>query len=118
MPLPDLSLYSNLYLKFKLAKKVLSVELGADVRYFTKYYAPDYAPAIGQFYLQNPNDRIEIGNYPIVNAYVNLHLKHTRIYAMMYHVSEGMGKSNYFLAPHYPLNPMWFKFGLSWNFFN
>lgn len=118
LPLPDLSLYSNLYLKFKLAKKVLSVELGADVRYFTKYYAPDYAPAIGQFYLQNPNDRIEIGNYPIVNAYVNLHLKHTRIYAMMYHVSEGMGKSNYFLAPHYPLNPMWFKFGLSWNFFN
>ena len=118
LPLPDLSLYSNLYLKFKLAKKVLSVELGADVRYFTKYYAPDYSPAIGQFYLQNPNERIEIGNYPIVNAYVNLHLKHTRIYAMMYHVSEGMGKSNYFLAPHYPINPMWFKFGLSWNFFN
>ena len=118
LPLPDLTLYSNLYLKFKLAKKVLSVELGADVRYFTKYYAPDYSPAIGQFYLQNPNDRIEIGNYPIVNVYANLHLKHTRIYAMMYHVSEGMGNSMSFLAPHYPLNTMWFKFGLSWNFFN
>lgn len=118
LPLPDLSLYSNLYLKFKLAKKVLSVELGADVRYFTKYYAPDYSPAIGQFYLQNPNDRIEIGNYPIVNVYANLHLKHTRIYAMMYHVTEGMGNSMSFLAPHYPINPMWFKFGLSWNFFN
>lgn len=118
LPLPDLSLYHNMYLKFKLAKKVLSVELGADIRYFTKYYAPDYAPAIGQFYLQNPEKRIEIGNYPIINAYVNLHLKHTRIYAMMYHVSEGMGKSNYFLAPHYPINPMWFKLGLSWNFFN
>ena len=118
LPLPDLSLYHNLYLKFKLAKKVLSVELGADVRYFTKYYAPDYSPAIGQFYLQNPENKIEIGGYPIVNAYVNLHLKHTRIYVMMYHVSEGLGKSNYFLAPHYPINPMWFKFGLSWNFFN
>lgn len=118
LPLPDLSLYSNLYLKFQLAKKVLSVELGADVRYFTKYYAPDYSPAIGQFYLQNPNDRIEIGNYPIVNLYANLHLKHTRIYAMVYHVSEGIGNSSYFLAPHYPINPMWFKFGLSWNFFN
>ena len=118
LPLPDLSLYSNLYLKFQLAKKVLNVELGADVRYFTKYYAPDYSPAIGQFYLQNPNDLIEIGGYPIVNVYVNLHLKHTRLYAMMYHVSEGMGNANSFLAPHYPINPMWFKFGLSWNFFN
>lgn len=118
LPLPTLSLYHNLYLKFKMAKKVLSVELGADVRYFTKYYAPDYAPEIGQFYLQNPQNRIEIGNYPIINAYANMHLKHTRIYVMMYHVSQGMGKSNYFLAPHYPLNPMWFKFGLSWNFFN
>lgn len=118
LPLPDLSLYSNLYLKFKLAKKVLSVELGADVRYFTEYYAPDYSPTIGQFYLQNPKDKIAIGNYPIVNAYINLHLKHTRIYVMMYHISEGMGNSNYFLAPHYPINPMWFKFGLSWNFFN
>ena len=67
---------------------------------------------------ENPNDRIEIGNYPIVNVYANLHLKHTRIYAMMYHVSEGMGNSMSFLAPHYPLNTMWFKFGLSWNFFN
>ncbi len=118
LPLPDLSAYGNLYLKFSLAKKVLSVELGADVRYFTSYYAPDYSPTIGQYYLQNPNDLIEIGNYPIVNAYINLHLKHTRIYVMLYHVNESLGNSNYFLAPHYPINPLLFKWGLSWNIFN
>ncbi len=118
LPLPKLSLYHNLYLDFKLAKKVLSVELGADVRYFTKYYAPDYSPAMGQFYVQNPDNRIEIGNYPIVNVYANLHLKHTRIYVMLSHVNEGTGKSNYFLVPHYPINPMVFKWGISWNFFN
>lgn len=28
------------------------------------------------------------------------------------------GKSNYFLAPHYPINPRMIKFGLSWNFFD
>ena len=47
LPLPELSMYGNLYIKTGLAKKVLQLELGADVRYFTKYYAPDYSPAIG-----------------------------------------------------------------------
>ena len=42
LPLPDLSLYHNFYMQFKLAKKVLSVQLGADVRYFSKYNFPDY----------------------------------------------------------------------------
>ncbi len=118
LPLPQLSLYHNLYLDFKVAKKVLSVKLGADVRYFTKYYAPDYSAAIGQFITQNPDNRIELGNYPIVNVYANLHLKHTRIYVMLSHINEGTGESNYFLAPHYPINPMVFKWGISWNFFN
>lgn len=118
LPLPELSLYHNLYLKTKLAKKVLSVELGADVRYFTTYYAPAYMPATQQFYLQPENDQVQIGGYPIVSVYVNLHLKRTRIFAMMYHVNQGSGNSNYFLAPHYPINPRLLKLGLSWNFYD
>jgi hypothetical protein len=118
LPLPDFSLYHNLYLDFKLAKKVLSVQMGADVRYFTKYYAPAFMPATGQFYLQPDDDRVEIGNYPVVNVYANLHLKRTRIYVMMYHVNSGMGTANYFYAPHYPINPRLLKFGLSWNFYD
>ncbi len=118
LPLPKLSVYGNLYMKFGMAKQILQIEMGADIRYFTKYYAPDYSPAIGQFYTQNPEERIKIGNFPVVNAYVNLHLKRTRFFVMAYHVNAGSGKSNYFLAPHYPLNPRMFKFGLSWNFFD
>ena len=118
LPLPELSAYGNLYMKFGLAKKVLRIEMGADVRYFSKYYAPDYSPAIGLFYNQNPDDKIEIGAFPIVNVYANLHLKRTRFFIMMYHVNAGSGKSNYFLAPHYPINPRMIKFGLSWNFFD
>lgn len=118
LPLPQLNLYHNLYISAKLAKKVLSVELGADVRYFTKYHAPDYSPVIGQYYQQNPQQLVEIGAYPLINIYANIHLKRTRIYVMMYHVNQGMGNSAYFLAPHYPVNPRMFKFGISWNFFD
>ncbi len=118
LPLPQLSLYHNLYLLGKLAKNVLTVQLGADVRYFTKYYAPDYTPAIQQFRLQSSDDMVKIGGYPIINVYANVHLKRTRIYVMMYHVNQGMGNSNYFLVPHYPINPRLFKVGISWNFYD
>ena len=118
LPLPDLSLYHNFYMQFKLAKKVLSVQLGADVRYFSKYNAPAYMPAIQNFHLQPTDDQVQIGGYPIVNVYANLHLKRTRFYVMMYHVNQGMSSPNYFLSPHYPINPRVLKFGLSWNFYD
>ncbi|MBQ8673648.1 MAG: putative porin [Bacteroides sp.] len=118
LPLPQLSLYHNLYLLTKVAKKVLTVQLGADVRYFSKYYAPAYTPAIQQFNLQSESDRVEIGGYPIVNVYANLQLKRTRIFVMMYHVNAGMGSRNYFLVPHYPINPRLLKIGVSWNFYD
>ncbi|WP_321480745.1 putative porin [uncultured Bacteroides sp.] len=119
LPLPKISLYHNLYLETKLAKKVLSVQLGADVRYFSKYHAPAYTPAIQHFNLQANDDQIEIGGYPIVNLYANLQLKRTRFFIMMYHANQGMmSNSNYFLAPHYPINPKMLKFGLSWNFYD
>ena len=123
LPVPALNIYSNLYLRFKIAH-VLRCDFGADVRYFTKYYAPDYVPIIGQYAIQtntdtNGNDnRIEIGNYPVANVYANFHLKHTRFFIMLSHFNAGTGRKNYFFTPHYPLNQSILRFGLSWNFFN
>ena len=118
LPLPKLVLYHNFYIRASLAKKVLSVDLGADLRYFTQYYAPDYAPAIGQFYLQNHETRYKLGGYPMLNAYVNLHLKRTRIFVQMYNLLQKDGDKSYFYAPHYALNPRILKIGISWNFFD
>lgn len=118
LPLPTWNLYHNLYILTKIAKKVLNVQLGADVRYFSEYYAPDYAPALQQFHLQDGTNRIKIGNYPVVNVYANLQLKRTRFFVQLYHVNEGMGSRRYFYAPHYPINPRLLKFGVSWNFYD
>ena len=116
LPVPMLNVYTNLFLHFKIAK-VLTVDLGADARFFTKYKAPDYSPALGQFTVQdNGAANVETGNYPIVNAYANMHLKHTRFFVMMSHVNASSGDS--FLVPHYPVNGRIFRFGVSWNFFN
>ncbi len=117
LPLPDLVLYHDLYLRFTLVK-VLRMEIGADMRYFTRYYAPDYSPAIGQFYLQNSETRYKLGGYPMINGYINIHLKRTRFFVMMYNILQGEGEKSYIYAPHYPLNPRLLKFGLSWYFFD
>ena len=115
LPLPLFNAWSNLYLHFKVAK-VLRTEIGADVLYFTKYYAPAYSPMIGGYAVQDEGWRQKIGNYPWVNVYANFHLKNCRFYVMMGHVNCGSG--NYFMAPHYPTNQRVFRFGISWNFFN
>ena len=118
LPLPELSAYGNIYIHGNLVKNVLQASLGADVRYFTKYNAPDYSPVIGQFYLQNPENTVAIGGCPMVNVYANLHWKRTRIFLMMYNVNQNTGNSRYFLAPHYPISPRILKLGISWNFFD
>lgn len=116
LPVPMINVYTNLYLRFKIAR-VLRVDLGGDLRFFTKYKALDYSPALGQYTVQdNGANNVEVGNYPHVNVYANMHLKHTRFFVMMSHVNASTG--DYFLTPHYPLNGRIFRFGVSWNFFN
>ena len=117
LPLPALNAYANIFIKFRIAK-VLHTEIGADARYFTKYYAPDYSPALGQFVQQNSENKIEIGNYPLASVYANFLLKQARFYVKYYHANSGLGNRQYFLAPHYPMNPAALCLGLSWNFYN
>lgn len=115
LPLPILSLFANAYIKFRIAK-VLGCELGADMKYFTEYYAPDYSPVVSQFMIQNQQNLVNIGNYPLVSAYANFDLKRTRFYVQYYHANQSDGR--YFWAPGYPINPSCIRFGLSWNFYD
>jgi hypothetical protein len=116
LPLPKLNIYTNLYLLFRLAR-VLRIQIGGDMRFFTSYYGPDYCPAIQQFAVQDAKyERVKIGSYPIVGAYANMHLKHCRFYVNVRHVNADSG--HYFLVPHYPINTLTVHLGLSWNFFN
>jgi hypothetical protein len=114
LPLPTLSLYSNMYLYFK-AFKDLYVQVGVDCSYYTSYYAPTYQPATMSFHLQ---DEMKIGNYPFANVYVTCKLKKTRFFLMMSHVNQGWISNNYFSMPHYPLNPRRFQLGISVDFAN
>jgi hypothetical protein len=117
LPVPALNVYSNLFLKFKIAK-VLNTEIGSDVSFFTRYQAPVYSPIIGQYVIQDQSKINKLGGYPIVNLYANFHLKRTRFYIMASHINSSDNKKYAFHLPHYPMNERVIRFGVSWNFIN
>ena len=115
MPLPDFSLYSNLYLDIQ-ALPVLRMQLGADMHYFTEYYSPTYEAAIQQFHTQN---NVKVGNFPFVNAYLNCRLHQVRFFINYYNIGASFIKNaDYFSLPHYPVSPMVMKMGISIDFKN
>lgn len=115
LPLPMFSIYSNLYVKFMVAK-VLHVQLGADCNYYTRYYAPAYNPATMTFHTQ---DELKCGNFALMNVYANFKLKKARFYVAYTHANGQLfGGNNYFASPHYPLNPRRLMIGVSVDFVN
>ncbi|MDR0798515.1 MAG: putative porin [Dysgonamonadaceae bacterium] len=119
LPLPQWSIYSSLFVQFKIAK-VLTVQLGANVHYWTAYRSPTYEPATQQFRLQNPKEEyVKIGNYPLINGFINCHLKQTRFFLEYYNAGAMfISPPEYFSIPHYPVDPTVLKLGLAVHFIN
>ena len=111
LSLPKLSVYSNMYIKVKIA--TLFLQFGVDCDYYTKYYSPMYQPATATF----ANQRKEkVGDYPFMNLYANMKLSKTRFYVMFSHINQGWFSNNYFSMPNYPLNPRRLQIGVSVDF--
>ena len=106
--------------RFEKTNGRLYTQLGVDVTYHTLYHPYAYMPATGRFYRQT---HTEAGNYPFVNAFLNIKLKRTRFFLMFDHLNYGMMKNpetmyNYELVTLYPLTTRRFTFGLAWTFYN
>lgn len=114
IPVPLLALYNSTFYENTLFQ-VLHFQIGFDLRYNTEYYAPKYMPATGIFV--NQQDK-KVGNYPFVDAFVNLQLKRARIYIKYDHVNQGYPDEPYYSSYQYPGNPRNLKFGVSWNFYD
>lgn len=112
--LPEFSARVLVSYNFVLAK-VLSVQLGADTRYNTAYFADAYQPATGLFYLQNEK---KLGNYPYMDAFANLKLKRTRVFFEYMNLASRFLNSPYFTVLHYPMYGATFRLGVAWSFYN
>lgn len=114
IPLPALTVYSNMYLKFT-AFSVLHAQIGIDCDYYTRYRGVNYQPALMAF---TTNDDNAVGNFFFCNAYATFKLYKVRFYVLYSHANQGLFSKNAFSMPHYPVNPAKLQFGLSIDFAN
>lgn len=112
LPLPELVWQSDLNLQFCIAG-ALTTQLGVTGVYTSKYYAPNYQPAVQQFAVQ---DEIECGGYPTFNIYVNCNLKKIKFYIMYSGLTAFTNDT--FLMPYYPMQSTRVEYGVSFDLQN
>ncbi len=111
---PDLVMRNSFYFSDTVFKKALFFQVGVTANYFTSYFANNYNPVLGSFYVQNER---KIGNFPLLDFFVNAKIKQTRIYLKAEHFNSAMTGYNFYSAPDYPYRDFTIRFGLVWNFF-
>ncbi len=117
VPLPLLALNLRWYVQFNIVDpKTLQMQIGANVRYNTKWFAPAYNPVAGVFHQQNEE---QYGNTPIFDVFVNMQWKKACIFIKMENAGKGwpMTTHDYFTAHHYIQAPAMIKVGISWPFY-
>ncbi len=92
----------------------LYLQTGINFKYFTKYYADELNPLLNEFYLQN---QTKIGNYPLIDVFVNGQIRRTRLYFKAENVNSFFTGRDYFVTPNQPYRDFTIRFGLVWNFF-
>lgn len=115
---PALVLYHNLYYHGSWFKRALDTQFGVDLRYFTRYHAPVFDPASGQFCAQTG---VMVGNYPVMSVYAGLFVRRLRLrfFAQYQHLNHLFMKDNTdrLTMPGYAMNPDVFRAGLVWQFY-
>lgn len=101
--------------RFRKTNGELNTQLGVDVLYHTLYNSYSYMPATGIFYRQ---DKVQTGNYPFLNVFLNIKLKRTRIFVMVDHINSGFMGYEYYMIPTYPQNIRMFRYGIAWTFYD
>jgi hypothetical protein len=111
---PQLTTRNTLYYTGHVFKKAMLLQTGITLNYFTKYYANDYNPLLGEFYVQNET---KIGNFPMLDFFVNARIRQTRLFLKAEHFNSAVTGFNFYSAPNYPYRDFMIRFGLVWNFF-
>lgn len=111
---PEVVTRNSIYFTDFFFKKALYLQTGIVFNYFTNYYANDYNPVIGEFFVQRDK---QIGNFPNLDFFVNAKIQRTRIFFKVEHFNSSLTGNTFYSAPNNPYRDMTIRFGLTWNFF-
>ena len=111
---PEFLTRNTLYYSQEMFHKSLFFQTGITFNYFTNYYANDYNPVVGEFFVQNKK---EIGNFANFDFFFNARIQRTRIYLIAEHFNSSLSGYNYYSSPTTPYHDFMLRFGVVWNFF-
>lgn len=111
---PEWNLRSTISFSSDAFQRALFFQTGITGHYFTRYYADQYNPLLGDFIRQ---DRHTIGEYPRIDLFVNAKIKQTRIYFKYEHINSSFTGYDFYSAVGYPYRDRIIRFGVVWNFF-
>lgn len=112
--LPEITLRSTIYYKNKFFKSNLQLQTGFTVNYFTSFYANEFNPVVSEFFVQTNR---QIGNFPLVDFFVNGRIRQTRIFFKAEHFNSTMTGNTFYTTPTSPYRDFVIRFGIAWNFF-
>jgi hypothetical protein len=111
---PEFLTRNTLYYSQDIFHKALFFQTGVTFNYFTNYYANEYNPVIGEFFVQ---EKKEIGNFANLDFFFNARIQRTRIYLIAEHFNSSFSGNNFYSSPNNPYRDFMIRFGLVWNFF-
>jgi hypothetical protein len=93
----------------------LTLQVGIDAKFNTKFYGYAYMPATAVFYLQ---DDMKMGNYPNLGFYIGAKIKRFRVFFKLSNFNSTFMKPTFFSLYRLPDNPFAFNYGISWEFYD
>ncbi len=112
---PKFTTRQSLLFRFPMFQKRMQFETGVDLMYLSKYFAPNYVPAIGDYIIQNNK---QYGDFIYVNFFAGLKVKQFNAMFKIQNVAQGLLGYNYMMMPHYPLPDRLFKLIILWRFYD
>ncbi len=116
MPLPMLALNLRYYFEFDVVKNAMRMQVGANGRFTTKWYAPAYNPVLGVFHNQNKE---QFGNCPVLDVFVNVQWKRVSVFVKAMNLNMGwpLENADYFTAAGHIGPQRAIKIGVTWPFY-
>ena len=112
---PEFNYTTSLWFESSLFSDNLNTQIGADMNYFTSYYAKAYNPALAQYHLQ---DSQLIGDVPLLSAFLKLKANNMTIKMRFRNITSFNNANVYYLIPNYPNYPATFQLSVLWKLNN
>ena len=111
---PQFTSRNTIYYSRYAFKRALYFQTGITLNYFTSYYANNYNPIIGDFFVQTNK---KIGNYPALDFFINGRIRQTRIFLKAEHFNSSFSGNKYYSTGNTPSQDFIIRVGVVWNFF-